>query len=129
MKFEEILQPLRDGKKVRRKSWKNKEFYMSKYTTNIENFIATDWEIYEEPILDEVERRYLRNVIRPFRDRVINIKKLVYPTNVSACINIRIQGEVFKESFADMDLPLFKANTMYKGMKANKEYTLKELGL
>lgn len=26
-------------------------------------------------------------------------------------------------------LPFFKKNTMYKGMKANKEYTLKELGL
>lgn len=29
----------------------------------------------------------------------------------------------------DIALPFFKKETMYKGMKADKEYTLKELGL
>ena len=29
----------------------------------------------------------------------------------------------------DIDLPYFKLNKMYKGMKINKDYTLEELGL
>lgn len=80
---------------------------------------ATVYEAKVE-ILDEVEKRYLRGVIRPFRDKVTYIEK----ANAYDCSFIRIVTN--KE---DIVLPHFKADAMYKGMKTNKAYTLEELGL
>lgn len=74
----------------------------------------------EEEILDETEKRYLSNVIKPFRDKVKAIKKISYSREF-----IRIY---IKEDEPTI-LPYFEKGTMYKGMKENKEYTLKELGL
>lgn len=76
-------------------------------------------------ILDEVEKRYLRNVIRPFRDKVNTIRKTSNKMNSkdNQCIII-----TFKNDF-NMDFPNFEPNTMYKGMEEYKEYTLEELGL
>ena len=71
-------------------------------------------------ILDEVEKRYLRGVIRPFRDKVTYIEK----ANAYDCSFIRIATNE-----EDIVLPHFKADAMYKGMKTNKAYTLEELGL
>lgn len=77
----------------------------------------------KEEILDEVEKRYLKDVIRPFRDRVNNIRKVKsYINNKSEYIIISIG----KESII---LPYFDKNTMYKDMRLDKEYTLKELGI
>lgn len=74
-------------------------------------------------ILDNTEKRYLKDVIRPFRDRVNNIRKVKsYTNNKSEYIIISIGNE-------NITLPYFEENTMYKGMRLNKEYTLKELGI
>ena len=84
--------------------------------------------IVHPQILDEVEKRYLKGVIRPFRKRVKYISKekdFVYgPFDVpTEFIHIEL-------SDADIaDFPNFKANTMYKGMKLGRKYTLEELGL
>ena len=80
--------------------------------------------IYEAPkqILDKEEKKYLENVIRPFRDKVKHIKKLqIYESLQHIQIIITI--------FDCVNLPYFKENTMYKGMELDKEYTLEELGL
>ena len=77
--------------------------------------------VWKREILDEVEKKYLSDVIRPFRDRVINIIKV--DNRIGIYISIRMKGE------ANIDLPYFKKGTMYKGMEINKEYSLKELGL
>ena len=74
----------------------------------------------EEEILDETEKRYLSNVIKPFRDKVKAIKKKSYSREF---IRIYIKED------EPIILPYFEKGTMYKGMKENKEYTLKELGL
>lgn len=74
----------------------------------------------EEEILDETEKRYLSNVIKPFRDKVKAIKKISYSREF---IKIYIKED------QPAILPYFEKGTMYKGMKENKEYTLKELGL
>lgn len=74
----------------------------------------------EEEILDETEKRYLSNVIKPFRDKVKAIKKISYSREF---IRIYIKED------EPIILPYFEKGTMYKGMKENKEYTLKELGL
>ena len=76
----------------------------------------------EEPILDEAERKYLSDVIRPFRDDVEFICK-----NCSYVDNEYINIGYYKND--NTLLPCFKKGTMYKGMELNKEYTLEELGL
>lgn len=74
----------------------------------------------KEEILDETEKRYLASVIRPFRDKVEGIKKGSYAREFIK-IYIKEDGPII--------LPYFEKGTMYKGMKKNKEYTLKELEL
>ena len=75
----------------------------------------------EQPILDEKEKEYLSAVIKPFRDKVISISKK--SANYGEFIDILI------DEAEDIYLPYFKPNSMYKGMKLYKDYTLKELGL
>lgn len=77
----------------------------------------------QQPILDDVEREYLSGVIRPFRNRVRGIKKSKLIIDDSKeFITIYLKDDA-------IHFPFFKANTMYKGMKVGKEYTLEELGL
>lgn len=74
----------------------------------------------KKPILDDVEKEYLKNVIKPFRDRIVYIKK-------EALFD---QEYIFLYLGDDtMSFPSFESGTMYKGMKSNKHYTLKELEL
>lgn len=75
---------------------------------------------YHEPILDNAEHEYLSVVIKPFRDKINYITKCNGGTKAYICIN-----------FEDitMHFPSFPKNLIYKGMKANKHYTLEELGL
>lgn len=80
-------------------------------------------EEYSEPILDDVERKYLSAVIKPFGSRVKYIAKIISCDEFEQCIEI-----AFYNGYCTY-LPYFKANTMYKGMEVNKEYSLKELGL
>ena len=83
--------------------------------------------VYESKpeILDEEEKRYLRGVIRPFRDKTIFIKKFVFSTG-KAKITIKTDdnGDIWY-----IGLPLFQKDKMYKNMEDDKEYTLEELGL
>lgn len=85
-------------------------------------------EEFKEPVLDEVERKYLSDVIKPFRNRVTAVTKYKSCTWVTGkqFICIQLLGEECSEF---INLPWFKSNTMYKGMELNKGYTLKELGL
>lgn len=74
-------------------------------------------------ILDEAEKRYLRGVIRPFRDKVDYIVK-----QKSGAINKEYILIHFPNNL-NISFPYFKPNTMYKGMALDKAYTLEELGL
>ena len=80
---------------------------------------------YKEPILDDVEREYLSAVIKPFRNKVKNIVKISgIGKSKEQYIRI-ILGEL---DF--MNFPNFNKNTgMYKGMEADRLYSLEELGL
>ena len=75
-------------------------------------------------ILDEKEKEYLRGVIKPFRDRItyINLENLYNRTD-AVYIIVHIKNN------DSMILPTFKKGTMYKNMKVNEKYTLRELGL
>ena len=80
-----------------------------------------------ELILDDAEKDYLSAVIKPFRDRVIYIRKLEDGTDGFIGMKLKYYAnETDKETLL---LPLFKRGTMYKNMKLDKEYTLEELGL
>ena len=78
----------------------------------------------KEEILDETEKRYLASVIRPFRNKIKNIVKY---EDIFMKGKEYLQIELKNDDCADF--PYFEKGTMYKGMKENKEYTLKELGL
>ncbi len=78
---------------------------------------------HKEEILDEAEKRYLSNVIGPFRDKIKYISKYHSSAIDEECVYIHIQNN------PDIILPYFKEDSMYKGMELGKEYTLKELGI
>ena len=84
--------------------------------------LSGEYEIVKipKPILDEAEKRYLSNVIKPFRDRVKYIVK--FDDFGQEFIYINLENE-------EISLPYFEPNTMYKGMELDKEYTLEDLGL
>lgn len=78
---------------------------------------------YKEPILNDAEKKYLSAVIKPFRGKVSYISKQKDFESTMGFIHIDLSdGDV-------ADFPDFKADTMYRGMEANKYYTLQELGL
>lgn len=76
-------------------------------------------------ILDKAERRYLRNFIRPFKDKVAYISK---------CQDGSLDEEYIVIKFTNVNddcilLPNFKKGTMYKGMNENVRYGVEVLGL
>lgn len=75
----------------------------------------------KEPVLDEVERKYLSDVIKPFGHRVSYIVKRMNGSGYYIAIILN--------NFDVMNLPYFTRNTMYKGMAVDRQYKLKELGL
>lgn len=78
---------------------------------------------YKKPILDETERKYLSDVIRPFRKEVATISKFQNWDNTHQYIYIALKSQHY------CTLPFFPKSTMYKGMEGGKHYSLKELGL
>ncbi len=77
---------------------------------------------YQESILDDVEKGYLRAVIKPWRDKVKGIT-LCKLCGTSVFILIA------QKNYQAVMLPLFELGTMYKGMEIDKEYTLEDLDL
>ena len=103
--------------------------YICRFVPIFQSVRSTDKEpvslenIVHPHILDEAEKRYLKGVIRPFRDDVKSISKGYTSLLNEEFIVIRLND---REESA---LPYFKAETMYKGMERGKRYTLEELGL
>ena len=81
-----------------------------------------EWLLSECQILDDAEKRYLRGVIRPFRNMVVFIRKTFNYAGFQ-WIEIAVKGN------KTIALPGFRNDEMYKGMELEKEYTLEELGL
>lgn len=75
----------------------------------------------KEEILDEVEKKYLADVVRPFKDKIESICKLMGFGKEFISIHLK-NGE-------SINFPYFKKGTMYKGMKVKKQYTLEKLGI
>lgn len=81
----------------------------------------------EQPILDDIEKKYLSSIIKPFRDRIVWVRKFESPNNE----NLEFIKIAYRDTFGINVLmfPDFRAGTMYRGMKQDKSYTLDELGL
>lgn len=76
----------------------------------------------KEPILDDVERKYLSSLLKPFKSDVVSITK-IKTGKCKAFLFIKIRV------YNSFSLPLFESGKMYRNMELNKEYTLEELGL
>lgn len=84
--------------------------------------------VYEakKEILDEAEKRYLKGVVRPYKN-VKSILKYIYPGNRLESIMITVL-DLENEDWL-FTLPPFETGKMYKNMEDNKAYTTEELGL
>lgn len=76
----------------------------------------------KEPILDDVERKYLSSLLKPFKSDVVSINKIKMG-KCKAFLFIKVNG------YNSFYLPSFESGKMYRNMELNKEYTLEELGL
>ena len=76
-------------------------------------------------ILDKEEKEYLSSVIKPFRNRILYIRKIITPR--SEFIEMSLKHYDDKKGNISFMLPPFKKGTMYKGMEPENKYTLKEL--
>ena len=95
----------------------------------LEDLLAGKWEITKLPkqILDNEEKAYLSSVIKPFRNRILYIRKI--SSIKSEFIEIALTRYDDKNYNSSFTLPVFKRGTMYKGMEPENKYTLKELKL
>lgn len=119
-----VFKPVNCLESIFRSSWINhKDIFEDK-------FLDKEIEIEEQDILDKEEKEYLSAVIKPFRDKVISIKKLIY----FGCyhkvyfINIQINNNSDILGFQNVELPYFQDN-MYEKMEIDKKYTVEDLGL
>ncbi len=138
MKFEEVVNNLRVGGKIRRKKWgpgaywvKSKEgLICNEKGTSVVVMLtpivyATDFEIYDDTILTNEEKKYLSFIIEPFKDEVAYISKKRNSSDYTkAHICIFSKGGIIIAS-----LPWFKITEKYEHMAIDKNYTLKELEL
>lgn len=88
----------------------------------------------KENILDKTERKYLERLLYPFRNRIKTIRKMrVTIDSHYEYLNIQVNSIVriymCSNYIETINLPCFKKNSMYRGMKLNRDYTLNELGL
>ena len=78
--------------------------------------------IYEcnPEILDKDDKRYIKSVIRPFKDRV------KYITKRNSDLGREFISITLNDNFI-INLPFFEKGTMYENMEADKLYTLEDL--
>ena len=92
---------------------------------------AKEWleEEHVEPILNDVEKRYLEAVLMPFKNRVLYVAKVVSNNSDKAYLEICIESLLEKTRREGIFLPFFHPEKMYVGMEKNRQYTIEELGL
>ena len=76
----------------------------------------------KKPVLDDVEKKFIGNIIRPFDVKDITKVKCTYQDKLFIIIRLTNSEEIL--------LPFFSSTSgMYKGMELNKSYSPEELGL
>ena len=81
-----------------------------------------------KPILDDKEKEYLSHIIKPFKEKIMFIRKSEYGEHKEYIDICYCEDEGTKYTYG-IEFPSFKKGTMYKGMELDKQYTLEELGL
>lgn len=109
-----------DDDDFNKNGWTNRCYQVELEGRAVYWFTVHDLELVKE-ILDEKEKEYLNNIIKPFKNKVAFIKK--NSKRLTEYITIGIIEDI------DIFLPNFEKGKMYKGMKIHKQYTLSELGL
>ena len=82
--------------------------------------------IAEMSPLDNAERKYLKAIVKPFRNKVTGIIKVRSELSLRDYITIRLGNGMFDDR---INLPFFKSNSMYSKMEPGRIYTVEELGL
>ena len=143
MKFEEVLTALREGKKIRRKDivWQN--YYGFLFISETENEIFSDsvvdchyrittddlntddWEIYQELLLTEEEKTFIKAVLNIAKNRKIEGIKLQY-SPYCAKYFLYFMCDEFRTLFS---FQLLKDRTYFKNLELDDYYTLEELEL
>lgn len=150
MNLLEAIKALTEGKRIRRKTWEITQYVQfdedgklrdntgSKATIIIQSnpIKNDDFEIVEEPLLDQQEKKYLENLLRPYTKRYEKILIKKTSEEEEGCSHFHILITFYVYAFKDdtdyadyASLPYFDADDMYVGMEAEKFYTLDELGL
>ncbi len=80
-------------------------------------------DIYNPQILNDTEREYLKEVFRPFHDRIVDVIKNHGGMNTEFIVAELIGG------INTCTLPYFEENKMYIGMESGHPYSLDELGI
>ena len=81
---------------------------------------------YEEKILNEEERRFVGEAIKPFREIVGSIRKELIDDEGDGYF---LWLDIINEKFDVYHAIVLPTEIMCKGMQLGKDYTLKELGL
>ena len=93
-------------------------------SSTLNNLLNGQYKVAKIPILDDTEKRYLKGVIRPFRDDVESICKCETFNGKKEYLTIS-----FFSTVSDMYFPDYPIGTMYKDMVLNRKYSIEELGL
>ena len=114
-------------------------YKISKDGMKVYNGINDEWR-YSSPLLPDIligkykikksmltnqDKEYLSTVIKPFRNRVEGIGK--YDDGKYKCARIRFRDIYGNREF--IFLPSFEKDIQYRGMEADKWYSLKDLEL
>src|SRR5574344_1964492 len=91
-----------------------------------DEFLNTEIDIPQPHILDKEEHDYLRAVCKPYKVKFITLNQWV--GNIYY-LKMVVEDKSTSTGRGVLELPLFKKDTMYKGMKLGKEYTIEDLEL
>ena len=136
MTFEKALELLKQGKKVRKCSWgkyyyivfdedsllRQKQHgcdYYNKYYILNKNDIDAVWEEYQESLLTDEEKEYLKLIIKFHPEKI---------TSISVYFRKDYNLVYFKYKDDSNDC-VVTAKDYFKNLEDDKDYTLEELGL
>ena len=102
---------------------RNKNLYSNKFLDQ-----EIEIEIADEPLLTPKEKEYLENVLIPYKDRIIYIKKQTIGRNWAEII-IKVESIIAEKFYDLISLPVFEKDKYYKNLVNNKPYTKEELEL
>lgn len=85
---------------------------------------------YIDDLLTKSEKRYLETVLKPYKDRNVNVTKKFARTpdyELLVCSMNPLRTTATLRDF--ITFPVFITDTMYRGLKIGKVYSLEDLGL